>query len=70
VAAAGGRVIWSAPRGEVMIVDLPPWSDAHLYAKGALLVTSASWFGCFVPVSPADRRRSFQTELEPPTAPA
>jgi uncharacterized membrane protein len=58
VAAAGGRVIWSAPCGEIIIIDLPPRSDAHLYAKGALLVTSASWFGCFVPASPRDRRRS------------
>jgi uncharacterized membrane protein len=51
VAAAGGRVIWSAPRGEIMIIDLPPRSDANLYARGAVLVTSASWFGCFVPAS-------------------
>ena len=61
VAGAGGRVIWSAPRGEIMIIDLPPWSDAHLYAKGALLVTSASWFGCYVPVFPGNRRSSRQS---------
>ena len=61
VADAGGRVIWSAPRGEIMIIDLPPWSDAHLYAKGALLVTSASWFGCYVPVFPGNRRSSRQS---------
>jgi uncharacterized membrane protein len=49
VATTGGRVIWSAPRGEIMIIDLPTVSRAALYARGALLVTSASWFGCFAP---------------------
>ncbi len=47
VATAGGRVIWSAPRGDIMIVDLPTAGRGGLYARGALLVTSASWLGCF-----------------------
>jgi uncharacterized membrane protein len=49
VATAGGRVIWSAPRGDIMIIDLPTSSRGDLYARGALLVTSASWLGCFAP---------------------
>jgi hypothetical protein len=49
VATAGGRVIWSAPRGDIMIIDLPTSSRGDLYASGALLVTSASWLGCFAP---------------------
>jgi len=55
VASAGGRPIWSAPRGEIMVVDLPFRSDTELYARGALLVTSAIWFGCFPAVSSAER---------------
>jgi uncharacterized membrane protein len=47
VATAGGRVIWSAPRGDIMIIDLPTSGRGDLYARGALLVTSASWLGCF-----------------------
>jgi uncharacterized membrane protein len=49
VARAGGRVIWSAPRGDIMIIDLPTAGRGDLYARGALLVTSASWLGCFAP---------------------
>ena len=49
VGTVGGRVIWSAPRGEIMIIDLPTSSRGDLYARGALLVTSASWLGCFAP---------------------
>jgi hypothetical protein len=32
-----------------MIIDLPTSSRGDLYASGALLVTSASWLGCFAP---------------------
>jgi hypothetical protein len=49
VAAAGGRVIWSAPGGDMMIIDLPTSSRGDLYTRGALLVTSAAWLGCFAP---------------------
>jgi uncharacterized membrane protein len=49
VAAAGGRVVWSSPRGDIMILDLPTSSRGDLYARGALIVTSASWLGCFAP---------------------
>jgi uncharacterized membrane protein len=49
VGTAGGRVIWSAPRGDIMIIDLPTSSRGDLYARGALLITSASWLGCFAP---------------------
>jgi hypothetical protein len=63
VAAAGGWVIWSAPHGEMMIIDLPPRSNANLYARGAILVTSASWFGCFVPAS-SSRSGALPSEVE------
>jgi uncharacterized membrane protein len=53
VATAGGRVIWSAPRGDIMIIDLPRSSRGDLYASGALLVTSASWLGCIAPARSA-----------------
>jgi uncharacterized membrane protein len=59
VTSAGGRPIWSTPRGEIMIIDLPVWRDTELYAKGALLVTSAIWFGCF-PALYSDRWRSLE----------
>jgi uncharacterized membrane protein len=49
VAAADGRVIWSAPGGDMMIIDLPTSSRSDLYTRGALLVTSAAWLGCFAP---------------------
>ncbi|MGY2907663.1 DUF2243 domain-containing protein [Bradyrhizobium sp. URHC0002] len=49
VATAGGRVIWSAPGGDMMIIDLPTSSRSELYTRGALLVTSAAWLGCFAP---------------------
>jgi uncharacterized membrane protein len=49
VAAAGGRVIWSAPGGDMMIIDLPTSHHSDLYTRGALLVTSAAWLGCFAP---------------------
>jgi uncharacterized membrane protein len=58
VASAGGRVIWSDPRGEIMIIDLQNPISASLYARGALLVTSAAWFGCFAPASAAAARAS------------
>jgi uncharacterized membrane protein len=46
VASIDGRVIWSAPNGEVVVADLGP-RRANLYVKGALLVISTSWIGCF-----------------------
>jgi uncharacterized membrane protein len=49
VATAGGRVIWSAPGGDMMIIDLPTSHHSDLYTRGALLVTSAAWLGCFAP---------------------
>ena len=49
VAAADGRVIWSAPGGDMMIIDLPTSRRGELYTRGALLVTSAAWLGCFSP---------------------
>jgi uncharacterized membrane protein len=49
VATAGGRVIWSAPSGDMMIIDLPTSRHSDLYTRGALLVTSAAWLGCFAP---------------------
>jgi uncharacterized membrane protein len=58
VASAGGRVIWSDPRGEITIIDLQNPISASLYARGALLVTSAAWFGCFAPASAAAARAS------------
>jgi uncharacterized membrane protein len=58
VASAGARVIWSAPRGEIMIVDLPTPTGVILYARGALVVTSAAWFGCYAPTSASLIKRS------------
>jgi hypothetical protein len=49
VATAGVRVIWSAPSGDMMIIDLPTSRHSDLYTRGALLVTSAAWLGCFAP---------------------
>jgi uncharacterized membrane protein len=47
VASAGGRVIWSAPRAEIMIIDAAASGTPNLYARGALLVTSGAWLGCY-----------------------
>ena len=47
VASAGGQVIWSAPRAEIMIIDAAASGTANLYAGGALLVTSGAWLGCY-----------------------
>jgi hypothetical protein len=40
------RVIWSAPNGEIMVLDAPPLAAAQLYRRGAVLVTSTSFLGC------------------------
>jgi hypothetical protein len=56
VASAGGRVIWSTPRAEIMIIDTAAQGTANLYAGGALLVTSGAWLGCYAPSSEAVAR--------------
>ena len=46
-ASVDARLIWSAPGGDIILIQMPASSSRiPLYRSGAILVTSTSWMGC------------------------
>ena len=51
-ASVDARLIWSAPDGQIILIQLPASSSIiPLYRSGAILVTSTSWMGCMGRIS-------------------